>query len=139
MSWDSFIYFSIAAVILWTAGALTAFKGEKKTVPSLLTALGLAVFFAFILGLWVSLERPPLRTMGETRLWYSLFLPLAGLLTYRRWGYRWILSFTTVLSAVFIIINITKPVSYTHLDVYKRQGTDTPILAPRPRKRVTSR
>jgi ABC-type transport system involved in cytochrome c biogenesis permease subunit len=109
MSWDSFIYFAIAAVILWAAGALIALKGEKKTVPSLLTALGLAVFFAFILGLWVSLERPPLRTMGETRLWYSLFLPLAGLLTYRRWGYRWILSFTTVLSAVFIIVNITKP------------------------------
>ena len=79
MSWDSFIYFAIAAIILWSAGALTAFKGEKKTIPSLLTALGLAVFFVFILGLWVSLERPPLRTMGETRLWYSLFLPLAGL------------------------------------------------------------
>ena len=29
----------------------------------------------FISLLWHSLERPPLRTMGETRLWYSFFLP----------------------------------------------------------------
>jgi len=47
--------------------------------------------------------------MGETRLWYSFFLPLAGLITYQRWRYKWILSFTTVLSTVFIIVNITKP------------------------------
>ena len=109
MSWNSFIYFAIAAVVLWASGAATAYKSKKKTVPSLLTGLGLVVFFAFILGLWMSLERPPLRTMGETRLWYSFFLPLAGLLTYQRWGYKWILSFTTVLSTVFIIVNITKP------------------------------
>jgi len=54
MSWDSFIYFAIAAIILWSAGALTAFKGEKKTIPSLLTALGLAVFFVFILACGVA-------------------------------------------------------------------------------------
>lgn len=109
MIWDSFIYFAVAAVIFWAMAALTAYKTKKKIVPSLLTTLGLAVFFIFILGLWMSLERPPLRTMGETRLWYSFFLPLAGLLTYQRWGYKWILSFTTVLSAVFVIVNITKP------------------------------
>jgi ABC-type transport system involved in cytochrome c biogenesis permease subunit len=67
------------------------------------------VFFFFIATLWSSLERPPLRTMGETRLWYSFFLPVAGLLTYLRWNYRWILSFTTILSAVFIFVNILKP------------------------------
>ena len=67
------------------------------------------LFFAFIAGLWVSLERPPLRTMGETRLWYSFFLPVAGLLTYLRWNYRWILSFTTILSAVFIMVNLLNP------------------------------
>ncbi len=39
-----------------------------------------------------------------------VFLPVAGgLLTYLRWNYRWILSFTTLLSSVFIIINIASP------------------------------
>lgn len=47
--------------------------------------------------------------MGETRLWYSFFMGIAGLLTYIRWKYRWILSFSTLLSTVFVIINLVKP------------------------------
>ena len=54
---------------------------------------GIGCFFAFILGMWISLERPPMRTMGETRLWYSFFLPLAGIITYSRWRYKWIFEF----------------------------------------------
>jgi ABC-type transport system involved in cytochrome c biogenesis permease subunit len=63
----------------------------------------------FIASLWMTLERPPLRTMGETRLWYSLFLLMAGLFTYARWQFRWILSFSTLLATVFMVINILKP------------------------------
>lgn len=37
------------------------------------------------------------------------FLPLAGLLTYIRWHYKWILSFSFVLSFVFICINLFQP------------------------------
>ena len=108
MSWDSFFIIATAALMLWTAGAWAAWKDKRHTAYAA-TGIGLAVFFAFIVGLWISLERPPLRTMGETRLWYSLFLPMAGLLVYSRWKYKWILSFSTVLAAVFIIINLLKP------------------------------
>ena len=47
--------------------------------------------------------------MGETRLWYSFFAGLSGLFTYLRWRYKWILSFSTVLSTVFILLNLLKP------------------------------
>jgi ABC-type transport system involved in cytochrome c biogenesis permease subunit len=63
----------------------------------------------FVVRLWLLLERPPLRTMGETRLWYSLFVLVAGLFTYQRWHYRPILSFSTLLSSVFLIINLLRP------------------------------
>lgn len=108
MNWNIFIYFALAAVILWTTGAFTAWKGQTKTAIAT-TAIGLAVFFAFILIMWITLERPPLRTMGETRLWYSFFLPLAGLIVYARWRYKWILTFSTLLATVFICVNIFKP------------------------------
>ena len=108
MTWDSFIYIAIPAVLLWTTGAWAAWKG-KTTVAYATTVSGLLVFFAFILLMWVSLERPPLRTMGETRLWYSFFLPLAGLIVFFRWKYKWILSFSTLLSVVFICVNLFKP------------------------------
>ncbi len=108
MTWDSFIFFAIPALLLWAGGAWTAWK--KRPLPTyLLTAAGLLVYFAFILGLWMSLERPPLRTMGETRLWYAFFLPTAGLIVYSRWRYPWILAFSTILAGVFTTINIVNP------------------------------
>ncbi|MCR5180874.1 MAG: cytochrome c biogenesis protein CcsA [Bacteroidaceae bacterium] len=108
MTWSYFIYFAIVAVLLWTFGALSAWK-EKVRGAYLFTAGGLLVFFSFIIGMWITLEHPPLRTMGETRLWYSAFLPLVGLIVYARWNYKWILSFSTVLSTVFICVNIFRP------------------------------
>ena len=108
MSWEHFIYFAIVSILCWAYGAYTAWKDKTKTAYAF-TGLGLLVFFAFIIAMWLSLERPPLRTMGETRLWYSFFLPLAGLIVYSRWKYKWILSFSTLLSVVFICVNLFKP------------------------------
>lgn len=108
MSWDYLIYFAIASLLFWAVGAYAAWKVKRK-LALITTLAGLLVFFSYILMMWVSLERPPLRTMGETRLWYSLFLPLAGIVVYARWRYRWILSFSTVMAAVFICINLFKP------------------------------
>lgn len=108
MIWEYFIYFAIVSIVLWAIGAFMAWKDKSAAVYAS-TLTGLAVFFTFIVIMWVTLERPPLRTMGETRLWYSFFLPLAGILVYSRWKYKWILSFSTILATVFICINIFKP------------------------------
>ncbi len=109
MIWDSFIYFSLGSLLLWSISDITAYTSRNRLTPMLLRTVGLFLFAIFITRLWISLEHPPLRTMGETRLWYSFFLPLAGLLTFMRWDYKWILPFTTILSAVFIIVNISNP------------------------------
>lgn len=109
MSWSHFPIFAIIAAFFWTFGAFTAWKGNKHVWAGVSTAVGLVIFFAFIIGMWISLERPPMRTMGETRLWYSFFLPVAGLITYSRWKYKWILTFSTLLSVVFICVNLFKP------------------------------
>ena len=108
ITWEEFVYFAVVAVLMWGIGAWSAWK-EKSAVAYLTTVVGLLVFFGFILSMWISLERPPLRTMGETRLWYSFFLPLAGLMVYSRRKYKWILTFSTILSLVFICVNLFKP------------------------------
>lgn len=109
MDWNHFIYFALPALVCWGIGAIAAYRPNKSVQVVVWTVAGLAIFMAFIAGMWISLERPPLRTMGETRLWYSFFLPVAGIITYIRWRYKWILSFSTVMSLVFICINLFKP------------------------------
>lgn len=108
MMWDSFIWFALAAVVLWILGAFFAWKDKPAPVYGF-TFAGIAVFFAFILWMWISLERPPMRTMGETRLWYSFFMPVAGIIVYSRWRYKWILSFSTLMAIVFICVNLFNP------------------------------
>ena len=108
MSWDLFAWFALSAVGCWAAGSFFAWRDRR--LPALgFSVLGLLVYASFIVGFWLALERPPLRTQGETRLWYSFFLPLAGVLVYSRWRYKWILTFTTGLALVFICVNLFKP------------------------------
>lgn len=108
MIWEYFIYIGVLSVLLWTAGAAAAWRG-RRTAAVGLTMAGIVGLAAYVGCLWAALGRPPLRTMGETRLWYSLLLPLAGVIIYVRWHYRWILSFSTLLATVFVCINILKP------------------------------
>ena len=108
VTWNQFVWFASASVVAMVAGAIFSLSGKRR--PAVLSVcLSALVLTGFIAGLWISLGRPPLRTMGETRLWYSLFAIAAGLFTYLRWNYRWILSFSAVLSTVFMIINIARP------------------------------
>lgn len=109
MVWESLIYFGTAASLLWIAGAATALKGRSSRISAILTLAGSAIFLAFIAGLWVSLERPPMRTVGETRLWYAFFVSVTGAAVYLRWRYRWIPVFSTLMSVVFVCINVFSP------------------------------
>ena len=103
--WVAVVVFAISLV----AAVFAAIRRERSTVAIACSATAIALLLGFIIALWTTLERPPLRTMGETRLWYSLFLLIAGLFTYARWQFRWILSFSTLLATVFMVINILKP------------------------------
>ena len=144
MSWDSFVWFALAASVFWICGAVVSLWSDRlvwfdkltnlsnhtnrserglpdveaprsgRCLPAaVLTGCGSVIFITFIIGVWISLGRPPLRTMGETRLWFSLFLSLVGLGVYLRWRYRWVLPFSTLMSVVFVCINIFKPEIHT--------------------------
>ena len=103
-----FVLFAIAAFLCWVLGCMYSWKNYRKSTCAF-TFAGIGIMLIYIIGLWITLQRPPLRTMGETRLWYSLFLPLAGIVVYIRWKYKWILSFTLLLATVFLCINIFRP------------------------------
>lgn len=109
MTWNEYLWFAIPAMICWLTAGIFAFSAKKRLIVDILIILGILIFGAFIIGLWIGQERPPLRTMGETRLWYSFFLALIGYITYKHWKYNWILGFSALVASVFVVINIVKP------------------------------
>lgn len=115
VGWNIFPWVALLSIVLSVAGAGLALRSTTyNRVAMWFTVAAVAVLAAFIVGLGLTLHRPPMRTMGETRLWYSFFMFVAGAITYRRWHYRWILSFSTLMAAVFMIINLTRPEIHDH-------------------------
>lgn len=106
--WNIFPFFAVATIVLAVVASVLALY-KRRTAALTLSLFAVGVLTLFVAMLWTSLERPPMRTMGETRLWYSLFLLVAGVATYARWRFRWVLSFSTLLSTVFMVINCVRP------------------------------
>ena len=97
IGWDIFMWFGGAAVVFAIAASVLSLTGARK--PALISeTVSVLILLTFIAGLWNALERPPLRTTGETRLWYSFFASIAGLATYVKWRYKWIIPFSTAFT-----------------------------------------
>ncbi|MCK9628255.1 MAG: cytochrome c biogenesis protein CcsA [Bacteroidales bacterium] len=109
MIWSEFIYFAVISLFFWVSAVAAIYLSKKKTLPNIMFLTGVFVFSLFIARLWLTNGHPPLRTMGETRLWYSLFIVVIGYITWLRWNYKWLMGYSTLVSAVFIIINLLKP------------------------------
>lgn len=113
IGWNNFYIFAVFAAVCWLGASLFPLKKDmSKTRLTLLISLqsiGIVILSVFMIGLSLRLHRPPLRTMGEIRLWYALFLSVVGMITFIRWRYSWVLLFTTLMASVFMVINIVRP------------------------------
>lgn len=113
MVWINFPLYAGISLVLWLLGLLVLnLKNSRTTLSLVLLSGGVLVLMIFTIQLWMLLDRPPLRTLGETRLWYSLFLPIVGLITYYRWNYKWFLTYTFSLAALFLALNLAYPENY---------------------------
>lgn len=109
ISWDNFNWFAITTLICWSCAFGFLLFSNKIRLGQVLAGLGFVIYGIFITLLWINLERPPMRTMGETRLWYSFFLVLVGYITYVKWRYKWMLSYSLFVAMIFVVVNILKP------------------------------
>lgn len=112
MNWSHFTGFALPSVACWLAAGILVYTPYKRWTNSLMI-IGIALLGWFIAGFWIHLERPPMRTMGETRLWYSFFLSFVGYIAYRRWNYAWLLSFSAWIASGFILVNLLKPENHS--------------------------
>jgi ABC-type transport system involved in cytochrome c biogenesis permease subunit len=117
MIWIDFPTFAYITIVLWILGNVFVYiKSENKIfniTGNILYAFGIITLVAFATILWIQLERPPMRTLGETRLWYSIFLSIIGFVTFIRWKYKWLLTYSTFMALLFVIINLSKPETYS--------------------------
>jgi ABC-type transport system involved in cytochrome c biogenesis permease subunit len=114
-NWFELAAFS-SALPMVGATVLSYAPQARRPRPALtiaLYALGPIILGLFIAFLWVQLDRPPMRTLGETRLLYSFFLPIIGVLMYLRWGFRWILAYATGMTVLFLLINGLNPENFS--------------------------
>jgi ABC-type transport system involved in cytochrome c biogenesis permease subunit len=142
-TWVHFPYFAYPALIFWAISSVLALIPAFRSDAILLSStarsrwfdgIGMALGFAgflllviFTAMLWLSLERPPLRTLGETRLWYALFLPPIGLITEWRWKFRWMRAYALLMATLFVVLNLALP--QTH-DKTLMPALQSPWFAP---------
>ena len=111
----NFPAFAVAAMICGLVGLILIYSGKKSLIwPGIaLNVAGIVILLVFITTLWVHLDRPPLKTLGETRLWYSFFLFAIGFLVFMRWKYQWFLAFSLIMSGIFLLVNYLHPETYS--------------------------
>lgn len=113
--WIYFSHYAAAAIICWLFCMffqLLKSTRQKTFLIITIASLGGLLMLLFTLNLWQHLGRPPMRTLGETRLWYAVFLPIIGIITYIRWQYKWLLNYSLVMAATFLTINYLNPDTY---------------------------
>lgn len=94
----------------WVCGAgCYAMAPKRRWVADALTMLGIAAGIVLIGLLWVSLDRPPMRTLGETRFWYAVCVPLVALLIGWRFQTRVLAIPALVMGIMFLAINMRHP------------------------------
>ena len=107
-----FNIFGYSAIIIWIIGSTIGFLKKSNKLILISGILGNIIIAIFILLYWKYIERPPFRTLAETRLWYSFFLALIGNLIFIRWKLKWFPIYTFALASLFILINIFNPETY---------------------------
>lgn len=109
--WQYFSYIAFTSIALWAVSAILIYakKGSLNTLAILMHALATLIIGAFITALWISLERPPLRTLAETRIWYTFFMGAIGLVVYRMYRQKWMLNYAALMATVFLLVTYFKP------------------------------
>ncbi len=97
-------------ITAWLAAIGTYAIGKnRQRWGDLFTILGVLAGGLWLGWLWVSLERPPLRTLGETRWWYATLVPALGLLIGWRFQTRALAIPACGMGVLFASINLRHP------------------------------
>jgi len=94
----------------WVAASGTYVLQRKRTwVGDALAMLGVFAGAVLIGTLWITLGRPPMRTLGETRWWYAVAVPLLGVPVGWRFQTKVLALPSCLMGSMFASINLAHP------------------------------
>lgn len=107
--WHNFEVFAIISLVTWFLAIIASLSTKMGKITNIMATLGTLSLAVFIVLLWTNLQRPPLRTLGETRLWYSFFLAISGYVIFMRWKIKLMLMYSLGMAILFLLLNYLNP------------------------------
>ena len=99
------------ALALWFVAVLF-FIFKQRTLRIVFMLEGWVAVAGLLVYLWIVLGRPPMRSIGETRLWFACFLPLVGLIVEIVLRSRSVSISVIILAAVFVVRSLVEPEAF---------------------------
>ena len=91
------------------ASGAYALGPRARRAADALAALGSVLGVLLLAWLWLTLGRPPLRTLGETRWWYAVLVPTLGLVIGWRFRTQALAVPACLMGAGFAAVNLLHP------------------------------
>lgn len=109
--WKYFNLITIIVTFLWGFSGVLIFSKKEilRKVSVLFLIISTLIIGIFIVKLWIELDRPPLRTLAETRIWYTFFMGAIGFAMYLLYKQKWLLAYASVMALVFIWVTYFNP------------------------------
>ncbi len=114
------------ALAMWLTAILSyVFKRSRTGLLFMLT--GWLCVVALLAFLWINLGRPPMRTMGETKLWFACFLPVIAAILHFKFPQRAVTILILFLACVMCVKDILSPEAF---DQTMRPALRSPWFIP---------
>ncbi len=104
-----------SAAVLLGSGAVLDALGTVRSQARLnrqgvaLCLAGWALLIGVVIWLWITLGRPPIRTLGETRLLYAAWLPAIAFFARWRWKTDLLVAPMAAMAVLFLVLNLVLP------------------------------
>jgi len=107
-----FTYLVILSILILFFSSIFSLKKEKIKYLNWMMFLFFFLWVTWFVLLWKNIERLPIRTLGETRMWYSFLTPLIAWGLTIKYKWKWIIPYSSLISIIFLIINLITPENF---------------------------
>jgi cytochrome c biogenesis factor len=100
-----FIYLAFLTIFLLLLASFFSLKNKRSYVNKLMLIF-ILIWLVWLVLLWIEIDRAPIRTLGETRMWYAFLSPVIAWALFQKYKWKWIIPYSSLISIVFLIINV---------------------------------